>query len=313
MVSCAQPAHRPPAAENPAAGTTAASPTGTSAAEADAVPEQVRRALAPDGPSTTVSGRVTRVLGAAESFYPLNVLSREADTAVTEVSTVLPGRMPQPVLLVLPAGDDAFVRMTRTAASSHRRTGEPVGGVPAGTAAVAVASTDPDRAGSAARQWVVLNPTLWPQLSAPGRAAVLAHEFTHVAARDVTTERTPAWLVEGLADFVAYRRTAQPPSILAAELTARLRAGYRPSALPTSAQLSAEAAEAPRAYAEAWLACRYIADRWGVPALLRLYRLAGTAPLEGTTDVPGLFTSVLGTDAAGFTAGWAQYVEEQLR
>jgi hypothetical protein len=61
---------------------------------------------------------------------------------------------------------------------------------------------------------------------------VLEHEITHLATRGFTGPQTPIWLVEGLADWVAYRDSGLPAYQVADQLHAALGTGHWPGRLP---------------------------------------------------------------------------------
>ncbi|WP_214413728.1 hypothetical protein [Sphaerisporangium fuscum] len=153
---------------------------------------------------------------------------------------------------------------------------------------------------------VVVEPGSFARLSATGRDVVLAHELTHLATGAATDGRTPKWLVEGFADYVGYLRAGVPVPVAAAELAAEVRAGRPPRALPGRDAFAPGSARPAQAYEEAWLACRYVADRFGEPALVSLYR---ETMREGA---PAAFARVLGTTEARFTDGWRAYVRKSL-
>jgi hypothetical protein len=123
---------------------------------------------------------------------------------------------------------------------------------------------------------------------------VLTHELTHVATRAAASD-LPAWLIEGFADYVGYRDSAIPVRRAAAELAAEVRAGRLPAALPARADFDDDRRRV-LAYEEAWLACRFIAARFGEERLVRLYR----------REV------ALGMTTAAFTVAWREYVRGEL-
>jgi hypothetical protein len=163
-----------------------------------------------------------------------------------------------------------------------------------GLAAVATART------------VVVVPGGFARLTAVGRAVVLTHELTHVATGAATTTRVPIWLSEGFADYVGYRDSGLAVSEVAAELAAEVRAGVVPVRLPERHDFGTGSARLAQAYQEAWLACRYLAGRYGERALVTVYRDA----LRGG-DAPAL--ARLGLDRASLTAGWRAHAIEELR
>ncbi|ANZ35061.1 hypothetical protein BBK82_02215 [Lentzea guizhouensis] len=88
-----------------------------------------------------------------------------------------------------------------------------------------------DMAGIAIRdgaaQRVVLNRVRAAPLSDLELGVLLRHEITHVATRDQTSDSAPLWLVEGFADWVAFRGTGLGLREAAPLLTAEV------SGLPT--------------------------------------------------------------------------------
>ncbi|WP_169944644.1 hypothetical protein [Microbispora sp. H11081] len=149
---------------------------------------------------------------------------------------------------------------------------------------------------------VIVRPAAFARLSATGRLIVVTHELTHVATagpRDV-----PMWLMEGFADYAGYLDSGLPVRTVAAELAADVAAG-RPALrdLPGPADFAARPAQA---YEEAWLACRYIAARFGERKLVALYRAA-----RGE-EFGDALRRVLGLTTADLTRGWRAYARERL-
>jgi hypothetical protein len=155
---------------------------------------------------------------------------------------------------------------------------------------------------------VIVEPDGFARLSGPGRQVVLTHELTHVATGAATSGGMPVWLVEGFADYVGYRDSGIPPRTVAAELAAEVRAGRLPSALPGRADFRGGPGRV-LAYEEAWLACRYVAARFGEKSLVNLYRrMKG----PGTGGAGAVLERVLGVGAGRFTAAWREYVRGEL-
>ncbi|MDF2708230.1 MAG: hypothetical protein K0R62_3882 [Nonomuraea muscovyensis] len=212
----------------------------------------------------------------ATSPEALRELARRADLAAGRVGAVL-RRTVRPVVLV-PA----------SAAESARLAGT---GPLDGLAAVA----DGCR--------VIVVPGGFDRLTPTGRDVVLAHELTHVAAG---TGGLPVWLYEGFADYVAYRDAGLAVPVAAAELAAEVRSGREPRELPGPAAFAPGAARLAAAYQEAWLACRFIAERSGEVRLVSLYREARAVGAERAL-------SALGLPVATLTALWRTYVRDELR
>jgi hypothetical protein len=235
------------------------------------------RNLWPDG---VVVARGTRsiVVGHHTASGSLGDLARTADKAGQRVAAVL-GRPVRP-LVVVPGS-------TREAAA--------LAGVERldGLAAVA----DGGR--------VIVVPEFFARLNPTGKDVVLAHELTHVAAG---TDHLPVWLYEGFADYVGYRDSGLPVPTAAAELAAEVRAGRLPRELPGPVAFAADGRDPgrlARAYQEAWLACRFLADRFGEGTLVGLYREAQGAGVDQAL-------ASLGLSSATLTARWRDYVRDQL-
>lgn len=176
-------------------------------------------------------------------------------------------------------------------------------------AAVTLSDTPSGRPGGPGER-IVVNPAAFAKLSPLGQRVVLTHELAHVASAPVTGPGAPRWLVEGFADYVAFRDTGLPIPVAAAELAAQVRAGDLPAALPDRAAFDRRrGAELAATYEEAWLACRLIAARVGTAGLVGFYR--AVAPV-GDAALPGQLQRELGTSVAGFVAQWRAMLEAEL-
>ncbi|MEV0968757.1 peptidase MA family metallohydrolase [Microtetraspora glauca] len=153
---------------------------------------------------------------------------------------------------------------------------------------------------------VIVAPSGFARLSETGRRVVLAHELTHVATGAAVAGDMPAWLVEGFADYVGYLDSGLTARAVASELAAEVRAGTLPAALPGREAFRPGSVRLPQAYEEAWLACRYIAERYGERALVALYRAASDH------DLATALVKTLGTNLAELTAAWREYVRSEL-
>ncbi|GAA3445632.1 hypothetical protein [Planomonospora venezuelensis] len=145
---------------------------------------------------------------------------------------------------------------------------------------------------------VIVLPDGYGRLTETGRDVVLAHEITHVATGATRGGRVPMWLSEGFADYVGYSAAGLGVRTVASELAAEVAAGVLPDRLPGPADFAPGAVRLAQAYEEAWLACRYVAGRFGERTLVRLYG--------------GDVGTVLGLTPAEFTAGWRDYLRKEL-
>lgn len=139
---------------------------------------------------------------------------------------------------------------------------------------------------------------------------MLAHELTHVALFRESGYRTPPFLVEGLADYVA----GIEPVIL---LRDKLRSGepfsptlsdlYQPSGFSTL--LTTEAATL--AYEESDTAVEYLEKTYGNEAVLELLRQFKSRSGESIDQgqlVDEVFRSALGVGWTDFESAWRAYV-----
>lgn len=150
-----------------------------------------------------------------------------------------------------------------------------LGGAPAAYATTA-AVTRPEGPTTGAAVRAVVNPATAPD-SDVELATTLTHETVHVATRSATSP-APLWAVEGLAEYVALEAH---PSQRKAEL-AVLPTGGSPTRLPTDARFTAGGKDVTAAYAQAWLACKTIAEHRGRSDLGRFYRALNDGDTTGT-------------------------------
>lgn len=145
---------------------------------------------------------------------------------------------------------------------------------------------------------VVLHPAVWRDLAPEGRRVVLTHELTHLVMRRDLAGARPAWLVEGVCEYAAYRRSPLSADEVARPLLDRLRGTALPVDLPSEEDLAGP--DPGWAYAAAWRACEVIVERGGQAALLALAR----APAgDGLGRV---LSTHLGWGLADLVAAWRQ-------
>jgi hypothetical protein len=154
-------------------------------------------------------------------------------------------------------------------------------------------------AGDAIR--MVVNPKA-AQLSSSVLESVLAHELVHVATRSPDSP-APIWAEEGLAEWVSLRAHPGQRSEGTDEVLARVRSDGAPPSLPADRRFQVGARNLPRAYAEAWLACRFIADKYSETQLGRFY-----AELDRGVSLDEASQSALGLSEAELTASWQAYL-----
>jgi hypothetical protein len=245
------------------------------------------------GPVQVVRGRHSLVLGLG-ALPRLKGYAADADRAVPQVTHAWGADWPGKVVVEAPATLAQMGALLDVGPTTYR-----------GIAAVTTGEAGLGSGAPADR--VIVDPDAFQELSAFGRQAVLTHETTHVATRATTGARTPLWLSEGIADWVAYRESGRTAEQIAPELAADVRAGRLPAALPAAADFRPGAPGIAQAYEDGWLACRLVADHWSPQTLTSLYRAVARG---GTLDARLRSTLGLGLDE--FTARWRTYVKGEL-
>lgn len=148
---------------------------------------------------------------------------------------------------------------------------------------------------------------------APGSAAlpadqfrvVLRHELFHAAARTVTGDRAPLWLVEGVADYNGRRGSDTPFRNAAPTLASALAAGRVPDHLPTDDEIENPGPRRTQAYEEAWSVAQYVAEAYGEPQLVQLYRYGA----QFAPDPQGAaIQRALGIDEATLVRQWQSWL-----
>ncbi|WP_435888374.1 hypothetical protein [Streptomyces niveus] len=253
------------------------------------------------GPVDVVHGRRSLILGVGQDNERLREIAAVADRAVPAVDEAWPGTWSGRVVVLVPGSVESMAGLLGASAGSYR-----------GIAAVTTGETR--REGSSPADRVIVNPDAYGILGDFGRQVVLTHETTHVATRTDTTEATPMWLSEGLADWVAYRDSGRVDGQAAPELERSLRRGELPAALPGDGDFAfdAKAEELARAYEGGRLACELIARRWGEEKLTDFYRAVGAHERrEGAVE--DAMNEVLSVTPDAFAAQWRDYMRERLR
>lgn len=148
---------------------------------------------------------------------------------------------------------------------------------------------------------VVIHPDLWGRTSAPGRQVVLTHEVTHVALGQGGWPHVPRWVVEGSAEFTAYRSTDLAPERIAPSVARRVRAGDGPTGPPSDSQMAGS-----HGYGLAWAWCQYLVSRRSQTAFVRFVRRAGRSATEAGTQ--RAFRATYGLDPDALTAGYSTWL-----
>ncbi len=264
---------------------------------ADARAPGERGELWEGGPVVVRRGASSIVLAHRSDAGRLASYTQIADVAVRNVTSVWGTHWSQRVVVIVPTSTVELGRVLDSTADYAQ------------IAALATADIV-DTAGlrTALADRVVINPGTFGRLTALGQRIVMTHEVTHVASRLATGKASPSWLVEGFADYVAYRTNYVPTRVAARDLTPAVRRGPLPTMLPTDAQFDPAAADLGASYELAWLACRYLAERTTESKLLQFYRAVGAATGSQDEAVRHAFAAVLAATPESFTASWRVYV-----
>jgi hypothetical protein len=153
---------------------------------------------------------------------------------------------------------------------------------------------------------IVMNPRT-AELSPSSLQSVLEHELVHVATGSPDAP-TPMWAEEGLAEWVSLRSSSDERSEGTDEVLERVRDEGAPRSFPADRRFQVAERDLQEAYAEAWLACRFIADQYSEVQLGRLY-----AELHQGASLDEASRSVLRISEEDLTAGWRDYLVRLAR
>jgi hypothetical protein len=182
---------------------------------------------------------------------------------------------------------------------------ESVLGEPAGSYGSIAAVTH--RAGTAdGATRIVVNPKA-AQLSSSALQVVLEHEMVHVATSSPDSP-APVWAEEGLAEWVSTRAHTGQPSEATDDVLTRVRAQGAPRSFPSDQEFQIGERDLRMAYAEAWLVCRYIADRYSEIQLGRFY-----AELDDGHSLDEASQSALNISEAELIIRWRAYLVRLAR
>lgn len=252
------------------------------------------------GPIDVRRGAHTLVLAHPAHAADLGVFSALVERSIPVVTSVWGSRWNSQVAVLIPDTAAEFAAVTADTGDTSD------------LAAVSVADQVLGD-GTVLGARIVLNPTTLDRLDVAGRRLVVQHELTHIAARSVTNDQMPDWVIEGFADYVGNLGSTLSVRQIAPELGAEVARSRVPSALPTTADFAGSNPRLAQAYEEAWLACRLIAARAGANGLVRFYTLVGRAAMvDPSTAADVALRAVLRLDLAAFTAAWRAQVRHEL-
>ena len=269
------------------------------AADDDFADRPTQRDLWDTGQVRVTIGRRCLVLAHPSGAGMAALALDECDAAVPRVTAVWGTGWAQKVVLEVP---DTSAELQQLVAD--------IGDV-SNVAAVATAElVDPSTGYHPVGDRVLVNPKSFRDLGAVGRRVVLTHEVTHVATRSATGPYVPTWMVEGIADYVGFLHAGVPLSLSAEELRKAMRSGHVPTQLPPDSAYQGGRADLAATYEESWLAVSLIVQRYGLAAMLRLYRDVGAGRSPSSLELA--FATDLHTTVPAFTQAWTASLRQQL-
>ncbi len=242
------------------------------------------------GTLTVIRGRQALVIGIDTAGATLREYAALTDRVAGEVTAFWGSDWVHRPVLVVPA----------TTSQMARGLGRSTGSL-TGLGAVTNDTNISARSGRGnERVWT--NTPVMAGLSAAGRGIVLRHEMFHVAVGSASTNATPLWLEEGMAQYVGYLGSGVPITTAIGDVVADVRAGHLPTALPSDGQFSGS--QFAIAYESAYVAADMLARQYGQVALIRFYRLVASGAGSSSTNVASALGVVTGQGLAAFTSAW---------
>jgi hypothetical protein len=236
-------------------------------------------------------GGVTVVAGSGQA---LDRWARLAAAALDNVRGNLPDGLP------LSWSGHIVVEVPATPRDFEFVLGEPAGSY----GSIAAVTRRAGTADGATR--IVVNPKA-AQLSSSALQAVLEHEMVHVATRSPDSP-APVWAEEGLAEWVSTKAHAGQLSEATDDVLTQVRAQGAPHSFPSDQEFQIGEHNLGLAYAEGWLACRYIADRYSEIQLGRFY-----AELDRGRSLDAASRSALKISEAELITRWRAYLVRLTR
>ncbi|MFZ2176308.1 MAG: hypothetical protein WAW17_20165 [Rhodococcus sp. (in: high G+C Gram-positive bacteria)] len=250
-----------------------------------------RVSTGPDGTSV--------VLGHPENADLVNRLADELPAAVINVTQLWGPNWPGRAVVWVAGSQDEF-----TALVGPDHDGGDI-------AAVAISDAVGNDTSAVTGQRIVFSPASSERLTDMTRRAVLRHELTHVAVRGATVDRSPMWMLEGYAEYAAYRGTGEEESRIASALAAQISGGNAPEEFPADTDFVRSGDRGSVAYETAWSINAYVAEKFGEARLTELYRALSVGEMDAET-VDERLSDVLGIDSDEFRARWSGWVVAHL-
>jgi hypothetical protein len=211
-----------------------------------------------------------------------------ADQAVVDVKRVLP-RWRGKLVVEVPDSQAQLNELLGTEPDAY-------------DAIAAVTSTVDGSVSTSSPAHIFVNPSVFDGLGRTGSQIVISHEATHVAT-NAATSSMDMWLLEGFADYVALAGVDLPVSVTASQILGKVRQDGAPRHLPGAREFNPEGRALGASYESAWLACRFIGEKYGQRKLIAFYdQVNHGQPMDQA------FRRVLATSRSAFTNDWRGYL-----
>lgn len=158
-------------------------------------------------------------------------------------------------------------------------------------------------------QRIVFSPMAFERLSETQRGIVLRHELTHVAVRATTGRGAPAWLLEGVPDYVAYRGVNVPLREAVPQVAAMVAANGPPDSLPEDIAFTGPMADL--AYQLGRTVSDFVANTMGEDKLKELHHKLSVGGL-GKDALDAAVKEVTGMNMNQFTTAWSKWLGAQF-
>ncbi|NLG54777.1 MAG: DUF4157 domain-containing protein [Rhodococcus sp.] len=253
------------------------------------------------------AGGTSMLIGHPGGESTVQSIADELGAAVDHVSSVWGVEWPRRAVVVVTGTDAEFADLVGAdfVGDGHDS---------ASIAAVAVSDSPVHADGVVSGQRIIFAPSADERLDPQERRAVLRHELTHVAARSETVDGSPMWMLEGYAEYVAYRDDPRSPRAIAPELATQVDGTQSGSqnrlTIPSDSDFAGESAAA--AYKTSWLLALFVADRYGEQELTELYRALASGP-HSDAEIDDKLRTVLGVGVDQLVAEWTSWAPTALR
>lgn len=213
--------------------------------------------------------------------------------AVSRVDRYWPGPWSHKVVLIEPASQGEVGRLLQATFGLQN------------FVAFAYSTVDPARGLRLTGSRVILNPPVIAGRDQASLLVTLSHELVHVATTASAGPFTPAWVDEGIAEYIGY---AEDPASLAF-LDSRAAAGLFSGEIPPDYEFTTGSGrQIYDAYQRAESAVRYFVLRWGIDRFAAFYDRVGSARVTPGTmmyQVDRALRHTVGMGLAAFRRAWA--------